>query len=405
MAEPQEALPPRLAWSVSALLLATGDVLAARFGAVTVRGELSGLSRPKRPLHFCSKESAGRTARYAALCFAAPRRCHFIPVDGSKSKCAADRVYESAASAVGRRIAAAPGRRPAVRRFLRRRARLESAGVSTPRASGRCRVPASLGIVTSLGAAACPTFDDAERGAARAWSSTLAGAGADAPAGLIAACGWPPHPDVYTLLWAGGLARGRGGLHTHACARVATSRRGLRRRPRDRHHAVRPRRDLLPRHRPRPPIWPHVARLALHPASPTPCSARWTALQTQAQPWTHGAAPGTARTRVSTSANCSLAARMRASARTRGTRRGRRAAAERLARARDGARSSDASAGRGRTSASGPRSLGAQRGYAWVKRWTCRPIVSVPARGRGRPSAVGPMSAPKPSSERAAPPA
>src|SRR5580658_8125165 len=33
------------AWSVSALLLAAGDALAARFGAVTVRGELSGSTR------------------------------------------------------------------------------------------------------------------------------------------------------------------------------------------------------------------------------------------------------------------------------------------------------------------------------------------------------------------------
>jgi exodeoxyribonuclease VII large subunit len=35
----------RPAWGVAALLLAAGDALAARFGAVAVRGEISGFSR------------------------------------------------------------------------------------------------------------------------------------------------------------------------------------------------------------------------------------------------------------------------------------------------------------------------------------------------------------------------
>jgi exodeoxyribonuclease VII large subunit len=43
--QPSDALAPRTVWGVAALLLAAGDALAARFGAVTVRGEISGFSR------------------------------------------------------------------------------------------------------------------------------------------------------------------------------------------------------------------------------------------------------------------------------------------------------------------------------------------------------------------------
>ena len=45
MIEPESAPLQRPPWGVAALLLATGDALAARFGAVAVRGELSGLTR------------------------------------------------------------------------------------------------------------------------------------------------------------------------------------------------------------------------------------------------------------------------------------------------------------------------------------------------------------------------
>src|ERR1700712_2396112 len=48
------------AWSVSGLLLAAGDALAARFGAVTVRGELSGATRASSGhCYFTLKDAAG----------------------------------------------------------------------------------------------------------------------------------------------------------------------------------------------------------------------------------------------------------------------------------------------------------------------------------------------------------
>jgi len=55
------AAPPRpSAWTVSALLLAAGDALSARFGAVTVRGELSGATRAgSGHCYFTLKDAAG----------------------------------------------------------------------------------------------------------------------------------------------------------------------------------------------------------------------------------------------------------------------------------------------------------------------------------------------------------
>ena len=63
MAETSAPAALRQAWDVSALLLATGDMLQARFGAVTVRGELSGLSRAASGhCYFTLKDSDGQAA-------------------------------------------------------------------------------------------------------------------------------------------------------------------------------------------------------------------------------------------------------------------------------------------------------------------------------------------------------
>ena len=63
MIPPATPSSPRTVWSVSALLLATGDALAARFGAVAVRGELSGFSRASSGhCYFSLKDAAGHPA-------------------------------------------------------------------------------------------------------------------------------------------------------------------------------------------------------------------------------------------------------------------------------------------------------------------------------------------------------
>ena len=64
-------VPPRAqAWSVSALLLAAGDALAARFGAVTVRGELSGCTRASSGhCYFTLKDASGGTGALRCAMF------------------------------------------------------------------------------------------------------------------------------------------------------------------------------------------------------------------------------------------------------------------------------------------------------------------------------------------------
>ena len=76
----------RSAWGVAALLLATADALAARFGAVTVRGELSGLSRPASGhVYFSLKDSDGAVALLRCAMFRrAATLVDFAPADGQQ---------------------------------------------------------------------------------------------------------------------------------------------------------------------------------------------------------------------------------------------------------------------------------------------------------------------------------
>ena len=83
MDERDGAVAARLPWGVAALLLATGDTLAARFGSVTVRGELSGFSRAgSGHCYFALKDISGAPAllrcamfrRAAVLSDFAPKR-------------------------------------------------------------------------------------------------------------------------------------------------------------------------------------------------------------------------------------------------------------------------------------------------------------------------------------------
>ena len=63
MSEGQDAALARPPSGVAALLLATSDTLAARFGAVAVRGELSGFSRAgSGHCYFALKDADGAPA-------------------------------------------------------------------------------------------------------------------------------------------------------------------------------------------------------------------------------------------------------------------------------------------------------------------------------------------------------
>ena len=81
---PEETAPQRLPWGVAALLLATQDALSARFGAVAVRGELSGFTRAASGhCYFSLKDADGAPALLRCAMFRrAATLLDFQPADG-----------------------------------------------------------------------------------------------------------------------------------------------------------------------------------------------------------------------------------------------------------------------------------------------------------------------------------
>lgn len=195
VAEPQEALSPRLAWSVCALLLATGDVLAARFGGVTVRGELSGFSRAgSGHCYFVLKDTEGAPALLRCAMFRrAALLLDFGPADGQQVEVRGRlAVYESRGELqLVVESLQRLGAGTLYEEFLRRRARLQAAGVFDAARKRPLPVfPTALGIVTSPGAAALhDVLSTLQRRAPHVrvviYPSPVQGA--DAPAGLVAA--------------------------------------------------------------------------------------------------------------------------------------------------------------------------------------------------------------------------
>lgn len=149
----------RRVWSVAALLLAVGDALAARFGALAVRGELASFTRaPSGHCYFTLKDADGsggalRCAmfrRAAAMVDFAPRDGHEVELRGRLA------VYEARGElqfvVESMRLA---GSGSLYEQFLRLKARLEAEGLFDPaRKRSLVRHPTALGVVTSLGAAA-----------------------------------------------------------------------------------------------------------------------------------------------------------------------------------------------------------------------------------------------------------
>jgi exodeoxyribonuclease VII large subunit len=144
---------------VGALLLATGDLLQARFGAVTVRGELAALSRPSSGhRYFALKDMAGASALLKCAMFRrAASLLDFEPADGQQVEVRGRiAVYEPrgelqlVVESMQRLGAGA-----LYEQFLRLKARLEAAGLfDTGRKRPVPRWPSALGIVTSTSAAA-----------------------------------------------------------------------------------------------------------------------------------------------------------------------------------------------------------------------------------------------------------
>jgi exodeoxyribonuclease VII large subunit len=146
-------------WSVAALLVAISDTLAARFGACTVQGELSGFARAASGhCYFTLKDAGGAAAsvrcamfrRAASLLDFSPREGQQVEVRGRVA------VYEPRGEmqfvVESMRTLGAGS---LYEQFLRLRAKLESEGLFDP--AKKRALPAfarRVGIVTSLAGAA-----------------------------------------------------------------------------------------------------------------------------------------------------------------------------------------------------------------------------------------------------------
>lgn len=147
------------AWSVSALLLAITDALTARFGGVTVCGELAGFTRAASGhCYFSLKDAEGAPALVRCAMF---RRSagllEFAPADGQRVEVRGRiALYEPRGDL---QFVVESMRRQGAgslyEEFLRLKARLEAAGLFNPaRRRSLMPFPAVVGVVSSLGAAA-----------------------------------------------------------------------------------------------------------------------------------------------------------------------------------------------------------------------------------------------------------
>ena len=159
MAEPFSSGPARQPWDVGALLLATGDLLQARFGTVTVRGELSGLTRAASGhRYFALKDLGGAAALLRCAMFRrAATLLAFDAQDGQQVEVRGRiAVYEPRGELQlvvesMQRVGAGA----LYEQFLRLKARLEAEGLfNAARKRAIAAWPTALGVVTSTAGAA-----------------------------------------------------------------------------------------------------------------------------------------------------------------------------------------------------------------------------------------------------------
>jgi len=148
-----------MVWSVSALINAVSDALAARFSACTIRGEVSGFSRASSGHCYLSlKDAQGGAALIRCAMFRrAASLLDFAPADGQlvevRGRLA---VYEPRGElqfVIESMQRAGAG--ALFEQFLKLKARLEAEGLfGADRKRALPRFPRRVGVVTSLGAAA-----------------------------------------------------------------------------------------------------------------------------------------------------------------------------------------------------------------------------------------------------------
>lgn len=206
-------VPP--VWSVAALVSALAEVLAARFGACTVRGELSGFSRAASGhCYFTIKDADGEAAALRCAMFRrAASLLDFVPREGQQLELRGRiAVYEPRGELQFVVEAMRPlGAGSLYEQFLRLKARLEAEGLfDAARKRALPRYAQRVGIVTSLGAAAL--HDVLSTLARRAPQVSVViypslVQGADAPAALVAAlalAGQRREVDLLLLVRGGG---------------------------------------------------------------------------------------------------------------------------------------------------------------------------------------------------------
>lgn len=150
---------PATPWSVGALLLAIGDAMAARFGAVAVRGELAGFSRASSGhCYFTLKDAQGAGAmlrcamfrRAAALLDFPPSEGQQVEVRGRLAVYEARGELQFVVESMQRL-----GAGTLYEELLRLRARLEAQGLFDPDRKRSIEPwPRAVAVVTSLNAAA-----------------------------------------------------------------------------------------------------------------------------------------------------------------------------------------------------------------------------------------------------------
>lgn len=204
-------------WGVSALLLAAGDALSARFGAVAVRGELSGFTRAASGhCYFSLKDADGAAGTLRCAMFRrAAALLDFAPADGQKVELRGRlAVYEQRGELqlvveAMQRL----GTGSLYEEFLRLKARLQAERLfDAARKRPLPPVPRRLGLVTSPQAAALHDVLTSLRRRAPHVSLVLYPTpvqGAEAPAAIVAALAQAAlRQEVDALL----LVRGGGSL-------------------------------------------------------------------------------------------------------------------------------------------------------------------------------------------------
>ncbi len=207
----------RAPWGVAALLAATGEAIATRFGGLAVRGELSGFSRPASGhCYFTLKDASGAQAVLRCAMFRrAASLLDFAPADGMQVDLRGRLgVYEPRGELQMvveslQRVGAGT----LYEEFLRLRARLEALGLfEAARKRPIAAFPRAIGVVTSPDAAALrDVLTTLQRRSphVRVLIYPSLVQGAQAPAALVAALQLAARrAEVDTLL----LVRGGGSL-------------------------------------------------------------------------------------------------------------------------------------------------------------------------------------------------